>query len=821
MMKTAGYGFTILTALTVVCVSFVCYAFVDDTDLVHTRGIHATGEEILSDMQGVVDHWEGGLRTTGGALVPSKSYWYLIDFIWTGKEWKYASLEDVPGDITIRSVDGSGRETLKRHEVDHAEETLGVFLAMDGNNVKECKKLREKANEYAACIRSGFISRDDAVVALHSTIMKSLEYPMAAITLTKKEWDYIMAPILKAALPRMGYVQSFPRDIVYAPKELLGLGIMHPWFNQELTHIETCLQEGTAETIAGDLLRASTEQLRLELGLSTQIGTVPTETKKALSLATDCWLKTVHEFATSHGMRIEDTSPALDSYRRQDRFLIEEFISNGYQGRDLKMLNECRMFLKTVCLSEITSADGERIEQWAWEGTKRTHGLNKYKWPRSQPHLSRGHWNLWKQALTRCFLTPAGTEKQLRSKVGKIKATLSNDWKWWYSESEERVYHKEGAKWAVYSRVPTRVRRLRSLKFLKQFRFEDTLPNDAKPASIARCANNRLSVTGVGEFDEEIPRAERPTNLDMALAQRPLNDQWAVSVIDHSDQGISVARAIIQGTAKAISDGSFKDEMGTSATVLYGADEKRIISTNDVPGNREDQSAYRSELAGIEGALAIIESLCKVHDIQDGAITIGLDGQQALLEAGGDWPLSPTQAAYDMLFDIRSKIRRLPITVHWKWIKGHQDDDANTELDEWAKANVMVDNLAKSYWNHLCSVEHEPQSQRFGDEGWALHINNKKVSKFDKNRIYQSLYNEKVIEYWAKKAQRHREAMRSVDWAICGTAFKKLPIPKQRRVTKHCSGHMACRRMMKLWKFQDHEECPRCPEQRETPLHVL
>jgi hypothetical protein len=133
----------------------------------------------------------------------------------------------------------------------------------------------------------------------------------------------------------------------------------------------------------------------------------------------------------------------------------------------------------------------------------------------------------------------------------------------------------------------------------------------------------------------------------------------------------------------------------------------------------------------------------------------------------------------------------------------------------------MVDNLAKSYWNHLCSEKHEPQSQRFGDEGWALHINNKKVSKFGKNRIYQSLYNEKVIEYWAKKAQRHREAMRSVDWAICGAAFKKLPIPKQRRVTKHCSGHMACGRMMKLWKFQDHEECPRCPEQRETPLHVL
>ena len=27
--------------------------------------------------------------------------------------------------------------------------------------------------------------------------------------------------------------------------------------------------------------------------------------------------------------------------------------------------------------------------------------------------------------------------------------------------------------------------------------------------------------------------------------------------------------------------------------------------------------------------------------------------------------------------------------------------------------------------------------------------------------------------------------------------------------------------MMKLWQFQDHEECPRCPEKRDTAQHIL
>jgi hypothetical protein len=65
-------------------------------------------------------------------------------------------------------------------------------------------------------------------------------------------------------------------------------------------------------------------------------------------------------------------------------------------------------------------------------------------------------------------------------------------------------------------------------------------------------------------------------------------------------------------------------------------------------------------------------------------------------------------------------------------------------------------------------------------------------------RIYTSLYDGKVKEYWSMKAKRHREVMRGVDWDICGAAFKSLTISKQRRVTKHSSGHMACGRMMKL-----------------------
>jgi hypothetical protein len=160
--------------------------------------------------------------------------------------------------------------------------------------------------------------------------------------------------------------------------------------------------------------------------------------------------------------------------------------------------------------------------------------------------------------------------------------------------------------------------------------------------------------------------------------------------------------------------------MGTSTSILFHSrakDPHQIISVNTVPGNCNEQSAYRSELAGVSGLPAITAAVCKVHDLQEGSVIFGLDRNQALKAAAGDWPLNPERPDFDLITDIRAKIRRLPIQVHWKWVEGHQDDNkSSSSLNKWAKANIMADNLAKALWNHLNQSGHTPNPQRFGDE---------------------------------------------------------------------------------------------------------
>ncbi len=80
----------------------------------------------------------------GGALGPDKSYWYLVSFTWSGGRWSYASILEAPATLFMNYIH-EVRKTVRRISPHDAEETLGVWIAPDGNTDVQCKKPLEKA----------------------------------------------------------------------------------------------------------------------------------------------------------------------------------------------------------------------------------------------------------------------------------------------------------------------------------------------------------------------------------------------------------------------------------------------------------------------------------------------------------------------------------------------------------------------------------------------------------------------------------------------------------------------------------------------------
>ena len=79
LMKKHGIGYKEWTLIKQRAITITCFAFVDDTDLIHVNNDpDVTTDQLLVEAQEALTTWEGLLRATGGALEPSKSYCCLL-----------------------------------------------------------------------------------------------------------------------------------------------------------------------------------------------------------------------------------------------------------------------------------------------------------------------------------------------------------------------------------------------------------------------------------------------------------------------------------------------------------------------------------------------------------------------------------------------------------------------------------------------------------------------------------------------------------------------------------------------------------------------
>ena len=143
----------------------------------------------------------------------------------------------------------------------------------------------------------------------------------------------------------------------------------------------------------------------------------------------------------------------------------------------------------------------------------------------------------------------------------------------------------------------------------------------------------QLRVTGLAtvcqQMNNSCPTSSHPWT--EALRALPESLSWVIGNVYGEQHSKVVARALRNGTATAVSNGSYKEGLGSSATIIHG--DKRttgIVVTNHVQGLTIYQLAYRSELAGCLASLITTKVICQLHNVAAGSVTIGLDSQEAI-----------------------------------------------------------------------------------------------------------------------------------------------------------------------------------------------
>ena len=282
-----------------------------------------------------------------------------------------------------------------------------------------------------------------------------------------------------------------------------------------------------------------------------------------------------------------------------------------------------------------------------------------------------------------------------------------------------------------------------------------------------------------------------------------------------------MAEAIKNGNGGAVNDGSYKPHFGTSAAIVK--DMKipgpEIVGLNAMLGDPSCQSACCSELAGIATSTTTVEMLCQVHNITEGSMIVALDGQIAMIAVSQPWDPKPSAPDFDLIDSIRRRVKRLPITINWEHVKGHQDDNRAANLSPLAKLSVQADSYAKQHYQNCHTVP--MPNHKFGREPFTVHFQGKKLSKFDPKEFYNKIVGAELKKYWQKKHSIPAQLIDSIDWVSQQKARANLPEGKRRFFGKFATGFCGMGKMLKIRKCQDHSECPLCQCILEDNQHIL
>ena len=286
ILKQEGFGYKEWSLIRQRALCITCFAFVDDTDLIHSSADPTvSANQLLQESQEALTLWEELLSATGGALAPEKSYWYLVEVIYKNGAWTYATKEDRPGELYLQQ----GLHRVTRHEVTTSNEALGIQTRPDGKMDDQLHHLQEKVQFWCEAIRTKKLASAEAWYCLSSTITKTIEYSLTATYFSRDEIDSIMKPLLQAALRLCGLQRNMPRKLVYGPKESRGCGLKDPFWLQLILHVTTILKHQEQDTPSRDLMDKNMDLVQLYVGSDQNFWELPFPLYGHLAL--DGWMK--------------------------------------------------------------------------------------------------------------------------------------------------------------------------------------------------------------------------------------------------------------------------------------------------------------------------------------------------------------------------------------------------------------------------------------------------------------------------------------------------------------------------------------------------
>ena len=248
--------------------------------------------------------------------------------------------------------------------------------ALDGRDITEFHYRLEEATSLAGRISNAPLTRFDAEVVCRERWMATIKYCLPITRFTQEQCHKLSIVIEKALLPKLGFNRHMPKTVLYGPLQYGGKQLMNPHTEQTILHTEKIMAH----------LRGGDDIGKLQLILLNKQQLVSGAKDFLFQLQASRYTYCEHNEIVFLWKKLSSLNIKLDIKGAwkptlkdsNDCFLMEKFIDQGYGTHTLEILNDIRVYMRVVVLSDICT-QGSRMSKWALAAHQNI--CNQWQWP--------------------------------------------------------------------------------------------------------------------------------------------------------------------------------------------------------------------------------------------------------------------------------------------------------------------------------------------------------------------------------------------------------------------------------------------------------
>ena len=185
---------------------------------------HSDPTRLADLMKMDADLWNSLLTLSGGALEPTKCFWYAMVPDETTTLASKDSLSEGVVSIALKT-DNAIHTPVTLRDSTEPHTTLGCVKAPNGDQSFQAAALCKKSKDIAKKLAATILSREEAFIACQAIITPSLSYPLATSWLSEKQLTAIQSPYMGIIARQSGFSKNTSRAILFGPPAFGGYGL--------------------------------------------------------------------------------------------------------------------------------------------------------------------------------------------------------------------------------------------------------------------------------------------------------------------------------------------------------------------------------------------------------------------------------------------------------------------------------------------------------------------------------------------------------------------------------------------------------------------